>query len=39
MGKGGGAYRDLIIKPERKRPLGRLRCRWMDNIKIHLQAA
>jgi hypothetical protein len=27
-------YRLLVGKPERKRPLGRPRCRWMDNIKI-----
>jgi hypothetical protein len=32
MGK-RNAYRILVRKPERKRPLGRLRCRWMDNIK------
>jgi len=24
-------------KPEVKRPLGRLRCRWEDNIKMDLQ--
>jgi hypothetical protein len=24
----------LVGKPERKRPLGRLRRRWVDNIKI-----
>jgi hypothetical protein len=24
-------------KPERKRPLGRPRCRWEDNIKMDLQ--
>jgi hypothetical protein len=28
------AYRILIGKPEGKRPLGRPRCRWVDNIKI-----
>jgi hypothetical protein len=27
-------YRLLLKKPERKRPLGRTRCRWVDNIKI-----
>jgi hypothetical protein len=31
------AYRVLVGRPERKRPLGRLRCRWEDNIKIDLQ--
>jgi hypothetical protein len=29
-------YRLLVGKPERKRPLGRLRRRWMDNIKMDL---
>jgi hypothetical protein len=32
-----GAYRVLVVKPKRKRPLGRLRCRWKDNIKMDLQ--
>jgi len=32
-----GAYRVLVGKPERKRPLGRPRRRWEDNIKMHLQ--
>jgi hypothetical protein len=27
-------YRILVGKPERKRPLGRLRCTWKDNIKL-----
>jgi hypothetical protein len=27
----------LVEKPEGKRPLGRPRLRWEDNIKIHLQ--
>jgi hypothetical protein len=26
----------LVVKSERKRPLGRLRRRWEDNIKMHL---
>jgi hypothetical protein len=26
------AYRILVGKPAGKRPLGRLRCRWVDNI-------
>jgi hypothetical protein len=29
-----GAYRVLVEKPERRRPLGRARRRWEDNIKI-----
>jgi hypothetical protein len=29
--------RVLVGKPERKRPLGRHRCRWEDNIKMDLQ--
>jgi hypothetical protein len=29
-------YRLLVGKPERKRPLGRPRRRWIDNIKIDL---
>jgi hypothetical protein len=31
------AYRILVGKPEGKRPLGRLRCRRVDNIKINLR--
>jgi len=27
----------LVRKPEGKRPLGRPRCRWEDNIKVNLQ--
>jgi hypothetical protein len=30
------AYRLLLGKPEGKRPLGRPRCRWMDNIRMDL---
>ena len=30
-------HRVLVGKPERKRPLGRPRCRWEDNIKMDLQ--
>ena len=30
-------YRVLVGKPERKRPLGRPRRRWVDNIKRDLQ--
>jgi len=32
-----GVYRVLVGKPEGKRPLGRSRRRWEDNIKINLQ--
>jgi hypothetical protein len=35
--KGRGVYRVLVGKPEGKRPLGRPRCRWEDNIRIDLQ--
>jgi hypothetical protein len=31
------AYRILVGKPEGRRPLGRPRRRWVDNIKIHLR--
>jgi hypothetical protein len=27
-------YRTLVGKPEGKRPLGRPRCKWVDNIKM-----
>jgi hypothetical protein len=37
MGEGRGVYRVLIGRPEGKRPLGRPRCRWEDNIKIDLR--
>jgi hypothetical protein len=33
----GGVYRVLVGKPEGKRPLGRPRRRWEDNIKMNLQ--
>jgi hypothetical protein len=36
MGVSRDAYRVLLEKPEGKRPLGRLRCRWEDNIKMEL---
>ena len=32
-----GVYRVLVGKPEGKRPLGRPRRRWEDNIKTDLQ--
>jgi hypothetical protein len=34
MGEGRGAYRVLVGRPEGKRPLGRPRRRWHDNIKM-----
>jgi hypothetical protein len=37
MGKDRGVYRVLVGKPEGKRPLGRPRHRWEDNIKMGLQ--
>jgi len=37
MGEGGGVHRVLVGKPEVKRPLGRPRRRWEDNIKMDLQ--
>jgi hypothetical protein len=37
MGEGRGVYRFLVGKPEGKRPLGRPRRRWEDNIKVDLQ--
>jgi hypothetical protein len=36
MGENRNAYRLLVGKPEGKRPLGRSRRRWADNIKIYL---
>ena len=36
MGQGRGVYRVLVGKPEGKRPLGRPRRRWEDNIKMDL---
>ena len=37
MGEGRGVYRVLIGKPDGKRPLGRPRRRWDDNIKMDLK--
>jgi hypothetical protein len=37
MGETRNAYRILVRKPEGKRPLGRSRRRWADNIKIDLR--
>jgi hypothetical protein len=36
-GKKRNAYRILVGKPEGKRPLGRPRRRWVDNIKMDLR--
>jgi hypothetical protein len=37
MGEKRGAYRILVGRPEGRRPLGRPRRRWEDNIKMDLQ--
>ena len=37
MGERIGVYRVLVGKPEGKRPFGRPRCRWEDNIETDLQ--
>jgi len=37
MGERRGAYRLLVGKPMGKRPLGKPRRRWDDNIKMDLQ--
>ena len=37
MGERKGVCRVLAGKPEGRRTLGRLRCRWEDNIKMDLQ--
>jgi hypothetical protein len=34
---GRGVYRVLVERPEGKRPLGRPRRRWEDNIKMELR--
>jgi hypothetical protein len=36
-GESRGAYRILVGRPEGRRPLGRTRRRWEDNIKMNLQ--
>jgi hypothetical protein len=38
MGATRNAYRILVGKPEEKKPLGRPRRRWMNNIKMDLRA-
>jgi hypothetical protein len=37
MGEGRGVYRVLVGRPEVKRPLGRPRRKWEDNIKMDLR--
>ena len=37
MGEERGAYRGLVGKPEGKRPLGKPRRRWVDNIRMDLK--
>jgi len=37
MGEERGVYRGLVRKPEGRRPLGRPRRRWVDNIRTDLQ--
>ena len=37
VGEGRGVHRVLVGKPEGKRPLGRPRHRWKENIKMDLQ--
>jgi hypothetical protein len=37
MGEGTGAYSILVRRPEGRRPLGRPRRRWENNMKMDLQ--
>jgi len=37
MGERKGVYWVLVRKPEGKRPLGRARPKWEDDIKMYLQ--
>jgi len=37
MGEERGVYRVLVGKPEGRRPLGRPRRRWVENIRMDLQ--
>jgi hypothetical protein len=37
VGERGGICRGLVGKPEGKRPLGRPRCRWGDNVKLDIK--
>jgi hypothetical protein len=36
MGEKSNSYRLLVEKPEKKRPLGRPRRKWVDNIRMDL---
>ena len=38
LGERGVACRVWVWKPERRRPLGRLRCTWEDNIKMGIKS-
>jgi hypothetical protein len=37
IGEGRGVYKVLVGRPKGRRPLGRPRCRWEDNIKMDLR--
>ena len=37
MEEGRSAFKILTVKPTGKRPLGRPRCRWKDNIRMDLE--
>ena len=37
MGEDRGVYRVLVGKPQGRRPMGRPRRRWEDNIRMHLR--
>jgi hypothetical protein len=37
VGERRGVYRDVVGKPEGKKPLGRPRSRWKENMKMDLQ--
>jgi hypothetical protein len=37
MGEGRRVYRVFVWRPKGKRPPGRPRCRWEDNIKLNLR--
>jgi hypothetical protein len=37
LGESRDAYRVLMGKPAGRRPLGRPRCKWQDNIKMDIR--